>query len=93
MTTILVTGSGGQLGRALQDLQPAYPQFQMVFLSRETLSITDEAAVREAFEKYKPAYLLNCAAYTAVDKAEEERDAAFAINGAAVALLAGIAGA
>lgn len=86
--TILVTGSTGQLGSELQDLQSFYPEYKFIFFSRDELSIADESAVRQAFERLHPAYLINCAAYTAVDKAETEREEAMAINATAVGMLA-----
>lgn len=87
-TTILVTGANGQLGSELKELAPLHPQFDFVFFTREGLSIADEDALKEAFRKNRPAYFINCAAYTAVDRAEEERAQAFAINGEAVGTIA-----
>lgn len=86
--TILVTGSNGQLGSELKDLAPSYPQFNFIFLSREELSITDKDAVNAWFENNRPAFVVNCAAYTAVDKAETEFLEANEINGNAVGHLA-----
>jgi dTDP-4-dehydrorhamnose reductase len=85
---ILVTGSNGQLGSELKELASLYPQFEFVFSDREELSINDRIAVQREFEKQAPAYLINCAAYTAVDKAETDKEAANDINGAAVGILA-----
>lgn len=64
------------------------PRFEYVFLSKEHLPIQDASRVREFFENMQPAYCINCAAYTAVDKAETEKDLAFAINGDATGHLA-----
>jgi dTDP-4-dehydrorhamnose reductase len=86
--TILVTGSRGQLGMELQEIAPLYPQFKFVFLSREEASISDKKAMVDVFQKYRPAFLINAAAYTAVDKAESEKAAAEDINGTAVGHLA-----
>jgi dTDP-4-dehydrorhamnose reductase len=86
--TILVTGSNGQLGSELKDLATMYPQFNFIFLSREELSITDKEAVDAFFENHQPAFVVNCAAYTAVDKAETEPLVANEINGNAVGHLA-----
>jgi dTDP-4-dehydrorhamnose reductase len=86
--TILVTGSNGQLGNELKELASAYSQFQFVFLSREQLSIADKSSVEKIFNQYNPSYLINCAAYTAVDKAESEKELANEINGTAVGILA-----
>jgi dTDP-4-dehydrorhamnose reductase len=86
--TILVTGSTGQLGSELKELAPAYPQYKFVFLSRTELSIDNAEEIEKAFAFIRPQYVINCAAYTAVDKAESEREQALAINAAAVGLLA-----
>lgn len=88
MSVILVTGAKGQLGNELQLLAGAYPQFSFYFTDLEELSITDEAAIQQEFEKWKPAYCINCAAYTAVDKAEENIDICRLINATAVGYLA-----
>src|SRR3954452_3268878 len=85
---IIVTGSNGQLGSELKELAASYPQFEMIFLSRDELSINDESSVKNIFEKHKPDFLINCAAYTAVDKAESEKELASSINGTAVGYLA-----
>src|SRR3989337_3411210 len=85
---ILVTGADGQLGSELKVLSADYPSFEFTFLSRKDLSITDEVAVNEFFSSVKPAYCINCAAYTAVDKAEAEKEQAFLVNGHAPGFLA-----
>ena len=87
---ILVTGSNGQLGKELQDLAPSFPQFEFVFLSKEDMPIHNFELVRVFFDSVKPAYCINCAAYTAVDKAESEKELAFQINGEAVGVLAAV---
>lgn len=85
---ILVTGSNGQLGSELKDLAPLYPQYQFVFFDRSQWPIDDEAVSTSLFEEHKPKFVVNCAAYTAVDKAESEKEAALRINGTAVGTLA-----
>jgi len=87
---ILVTGSNGQLGKELQQLAPGFPQFEFIFLAKEDLPIQHFEMVRHYFNIYAPAYLINCAAYTAVDRAESEKDRAFQINGEAVGVLAAV---
>lgn len=87
---ILVTGGNGQLGREIQELAPAYSRFEFVFLSREDMPINNFELVRVFFNSVKPVYCINCAAYTAVDKAESERDLAFQVNGESVGVLAAI---
>lgn len=88
--TILVTGANGQLGKELRQLEKSWPQYQFLFLSREDLPIHHFELVRRYFEAVHPDYLINCAAYTAVDKAESERDLAYQINAEAVGVLAAI---
>lgn len=88
--TILVTGSNGQLGKELQQLATAYPQYKFVFASREDLKLHHFPLVENFFIATKPQYCINCAAYTAVDKAENETDVAMLVNGEAVGNLAAI---
>jgi dTDP-4-dehydrorhamnose reductase len=85
---ILITGADGQLGSEFKVLSTAYPDFEFTFLSRKELSITDETAINDFFASLKPHYCVNCAAYTAVDRAESEKDLAFLVNGKAPGLLA-----
>src|SRR6476661_5680149 len=87
---ILVTGSRGQLGMELQQIAHHYPEFKFIFLAREEASIANNSAMQDVFEKYKPSFLINCAAYTAVDKAESEKETANEINGTAVGNLASL---
>src|SRR3982751_2225900 len=85
---ILVTGSGGQLGQELQQLAASYPAFEFVFTTLENMPIDNEAAVEEQFAKNHPAYCINCAAYTAVDKAESEQQIAYQANAEGPRILA-----
>jgi dTDP-4-dehydrorhamnose reductase len=87
---ILVTGGNGQLGKEIRELASSFSQFEFVFLSREDMPIQNFELVRVFFDSIKPDYCINCAAYTAVDKAESEKDLAFQINGEAVGVLAAI---
>lgn len=87
---ILVTGSNGQLGKELKKIALSFPQFDFIFLSREDLPIHHFEMVRLYFQTYHPQCLINCAAYTAVDRAEQEKDLAFQVNGEAVGVLAAI---
>lgn len=87
---ILVTGSNGQLGKEIQELSSSYPQYEFLFLSREDMPINQFELVRTFFNTIKPAYCINCAAYTAVDRAESEKELAFQINGEAVGVLAAV---
>lgn len=85
---ILVTGSNGQLGSELKDLAPLYPQYEFHFFDRSQWPIDDEAISVSIFKEHRPQFVVNCAAYTAVDKAESEKEAALRINGTAVGILA-----
>lgn len=80
---IFVTGANGQLGRELRDLAP-----DCFFFDRATLPIEDPDALQAFLAREKPQWLINCAAYTAVDKAESEKETAWLINGDAVGDLA-----
>ena len=88
MQKIIVTGAGGQLGRELQILASAFPSFDFIFADRNQLPINDPARISAFFNEHQPNWCINCAAYTAVDKAESEKDAAFRINGDAPGYLA-----
>jgi dTDP-4-dehydrorhamnose reductase len=89
-TKIFVTGANGQLGRELRVLATDTPQdFNFFFFDRATLPIEDPDASRAFLAREKPQWLINCAAYTAVDKAESEKETAWLINGDAVGFLAG----
>jgi dTDP-4-dehydrorhamnose reductase len=87
---ILVTGGNGQLGKELREFASLHTGLEFVFLSKEDLPIHQFELVRNYFDTLKPAYCINCAAYTAVDKAESEKDLAFLINGEAVGVLAAV---
>lgn len=86
--TVLVTGAAGQLGRALVATAPE--GIHLVAVSRDELDIGDAAAVAAQLAQRRPDLLINAAAYTAVDRAEQERDAAFRTNGDAPGVLAGV---
>jgi len=85
---IIITGSKGQLGRSIQELSHGYPELSFVFTDIEELDISDANQVDQFFASEKPAVVVNCAAYTAVDKAEKEELIAEKINHHAVANLA-----
>jgi dTDP-4-dehydrorhamnose reductase len=85
---ILVTGANGQLGKELQVLAEFHDNYSFVFATKEDLPIQDEAQVQQYFSKHKPAFCVNCAAYTAVDKAENDKETAFAVNATATGILA-----
>jgi dTDP-4-dehydrorhamnose reductase len=89
MKNILVTGGNGQLGKSIQFVEQQFGKGDTyIYLSSAELDVTNENQVKAAIEKYKPAYIVNCAAYTGVDKAESEKEQAYAINSVAVGNLA-----
>lgn len=88
LQTILVTGAGGQLGSELKVIAPQYTTFNFLFVSKEELSIGDADAVKKYFSAHPISCCINCAAYTAVDKAETEKTNAFLINAEAAGHLA-----
>ena len=87
---VLVTGANGQLGKELQRLETKWSAYKFLFLSREDLPIHHFELVRNFFKGCNPSVLINCAAYTAVDKAEQEPDLAYQINAEAVGVLAAV---
>ena len=88
MPLIMVTGANGQLGTCLQQLSVKYPQFEFHFSDRDTLPLDDFDLVNNTFAELKPAFCINAAAYTAVDKAESDKEAVFLHNADAVGNLA-----
>ena len=88
---ILVTGSNGQLGNEFRLLAPAYPDFSFIFTDVAELDITREPDIETLVKEEAPDAVINCAAYTAVDKAEQEDNLAFLINATAVGNLARVA--
>lgn len=85
---VLVTGANGQVGQELRVLAALYPTFEFVFTSHDTMPVNDEAAVQKVFAAHKPVYCINCAAYTAVDKAESEQKMAYQVNAEGTRILA-----
>lgn len=83
----LVTGAGGMLGRDLTAAL-AREDAAVVAAGRAALDIADPARVREAFAAHRPAVVVNCAAWTAVDDAESQEEAALRVNGTGPAVLA-----
>lgn len=88
MARILVTGSKGQLGTELHLMMPEYPQHQFTFTDYTDLDITNAGAVQSFLAAHHFEYIINCAAYTAVDKAESDMENAFRLNAEAVGVLA-----
>ena len=85
---ILITGCNGQLGNEFQKVAKSEIEFKWFFTDIDTLEICDASAVYNYFKENQIDICINCAAYTAVDKAEDEEDKAIAINSEAVKILA-----
>ncbi|WET01220.1 dTDP-4-dehydrorhamnose reductase [Flavobacterium sp. YJ01] len=88
MKKILVTGATGQVGTELSVLAPKYPQYEWIFADRTKATLDNLELLQTQIEAINPDIVFNCGAYTAVDKAESEKELAFTINQAAVALIA-----
>ncbi len=86
--SILISGANGQVGQELSFLQTQFEQFDCTILDRKTLDISNKGHIDAVFAKKKFDYVVNTAAYTAVDKAEIEVDLAESNNAFAVEYLA-----
>lgn len=86
MTRILITGAGGQLGREFNALSPSW-QDEIFFWTRKEVDICDPDLASHV-KTINPTHVINCAAYTAVDLAESQAEAAYQVNAEAVATLA-----
>jgi dTDP-4-dehydrorhamnose reductase len=84
MAIILVTGASGQLGNELRKASGNFYGYDFIFTDIDTLDITDQAVTKEFIKRAEPNWVINCAAYNAVDKAESEYEKAFLINSKAV---------
>jgi dTDP-4-dehydrorhamnose reductase len=91
MHNILVTGGNGQLGSELKEIAPNYQDYNFLFTDVKDLDITNYFAVAGFIQSNNITVIINCAAYTAVDKAESEPELADAINHLAVANFSEIA--
>jgi dTDP-4-dehydrorhamnose reductase len=89
--TILVTGSSGQLGRSLYSIANHYHDYAFTFAHRAELDLSDSNSINNFFKQHQFDLIINCAAHTAVDKAESEPELADKINHLAVKRLADIA--
>lgn len=78
--TILITGAAGQVGNEFRFLATTHTQFDFIFTDVEQLDITNFTETLAFFEQHNPQYTVNCAAYTAVDKAESDVPLATKIN-------------
>lgn len=80
MTSVLVTGADGQLGRCIQDIQHHYASFNFLFVNKKELDITNPENVIDYFATHRINWCINCAAYTAVDQAEIDPKSAYDVN-------------
>ncbi|MDR0509875.1 MAG: dTDP-4-dehydrorhamnose reductase [Rikenellaceae bacterium] len=87
-TKILVTGADGQLGSCLREIAPQCGGCVFVFTDVDGLDVTDREAAAQFMERERPQWVINTAAYTAVDKAEGDPEAARRLNADAVGILA-----
>lgn len=91
MSKILVTGANGQLGSEIKALSGLYPHHTFTFADRTALDLSNLCVMEDYFETHTFDTIINCAAYTAVDKAESEEELANTINHRFVGMLAKIA--
>lgn len=91
MRKILVTGASGQLGWELSQLADRFDKYELIFTDRAILDLSKPDSLESIINKIAPDAIINTAAYTAVDKAETEKELAFAINAKSVEQMAGIA--
>ena len=84
MAIILITGANGQLGNELKIVSKNFYGYDFIFTDIDTLNITNYEDTQEFIKKSRPDWIINCAAYNLVDKAETEPDQAMLINGTAV---------
>lgn len=88
MQKILVTGATGQLGSEFKVLSKNYPEFEWFFANRMQVSLDKINLLEEQLKNIQPNIILNCGAYTAVDKAETEHELADIVNHQSVGVLA-----
>lgn len=87
MKQILITGANGQLGNCIRDYEQLYPEWKFLYTDITELDLCNSAAINKFFESHEIHYIVNCAAFTAVDKAEEEPELCLKINKDAVSEL------
>lgn len=90
MKRILVTGANGQLGQSILEQSKNYKEIECFFVTRNELDITNEELINHYFEDKSFDFVVNCAAYTAVDKAEDDQENAYLVNAKATEFLAKI---
>jgi dTDP-4-dehydrorhamnose reductase len=87
MKKILITGANGQLGSELRVLSSGMPGTAFHFTDYDSLDVTDHVAVGHFMDSLKPDFVVHCAAYTAVDKAEQDQEACFRLNALAPGII------
>ena len=88
---ILVTGANGQLGWELSQLAASYPKYQFVMVDRSVLDLSKPETIQSVLDTIAPDVIINPSAYTAVDKAETEKELAYTINAKSVEVMAAYA--
>ena len=76
MPSYLVTGSKGQLGQCFHSIQSEFPQYQLLFAPQSEVDITQVQILSNYLKKHPFEGIINCAAYTQVDRAETDADTA-----------------
>ncbi len=85
---IAVTGKNGQLGYEISQLASQFSEFDFIFSGRNEIDLNNPETIDLFFKKNKPDFFVNCAAYTAVDKAETDIETAMAVNATSVGMIA-----
>lgn len=81
MVRVLVTGGKGQLGQAIRQVSPPFEDLSLQWIDQDELDLTNEPAAMDFLLLHRPDWIVNCAAYTAVDRAEQEPELAMRVNG------------
>jgi dTDP-4-dehydrorhamnose reductase len=90
MAVILITGANGQLGNELKVVSKNFYGYDFIFTDIDTLDLTNLQQTEEFIKRTRPDWIINCAAYNLVDKAESEPEVAMLVNGTAVKNIADV---
>ena len=88
MIPVLLTGAKGQLGSEIGKISRDYKDLDILKTDLEELDIRNENEINRTLDAHRARYIINCAAYTSVDKAEEEKEKAFMVNASVPEMLA-----